>query len=75
VPANIAEDFGRWSARDFARFLTIAGGSFRELETHFQIAERLGYIQPARAAGIFTDIDETAYDLRNDFLNPCEASF
>jgi four helix bundle protein len=59
VPANIAEGFGRWSTRDFARFLTIAGGSLRELETHFHIAEKLGYIQPARLAAILADIDET----------------
>jgi four helix bundle protein len=30
VPANIAEGFRRWNARDFARFLAIASGSLRE---------------------------------------------
>jgi four helix bundle protein len=44
VPANIAEGFGRWNAPDFARFVSIASGSLRELETHFHIAHRLGFI-------------------------------
>lgn len=43
VPANIAEGFGRWNAPDFARFVSIASGSLRELETHIPIAQRLGY--------------------------------
>lgn len=44
VPANIAEGFGRWNAPDFARFVSIASGSLRELETHIYIAQRLGYL-------------------------------
>lgn len=43
IPANIAEGFGRWNAPDFARFLAIASGSLRELETHLIIVQRLGF--------------------------------
>lgn len=38
IPANIAEGYGRWNVREFARFLAIANGSLRELETHILIA-------------------------------------
>ena len=60
VPANIAEGFGRWNSREFSRFLSIASGSLRELETHFQIAARLGYISANRLAPLFEAIDEVA---------------
>ena len=43
VPANIAEGQARRHTREFLRYLTIARGSLAELETHIQIAKRLGY--------------------------------
>ena len=44
VPANIAEGQGRSSTKEFINHLSIAYGSLMELETHIQIANRLGYI-------------------------------
>ena len=43
IPSNIAEGQGRNSAKDFLRFLNIARGSQRELETQLYICTRLEY--------------------------------
>ena len=45
IPANIAEGFGRWHSKEFVRFLLVANGSVKELETHLLIAVRLGLVQ------------------------------
>ena len=45
VPANIAEGQARQHTKEFLQHLAIASGSLAELETHIQIAERLGYIK------------------------------
>ena len=38
VPANIAEGYGRYTGRDFARFLRVAAASAAELESHLRVA-------------------------------------
>ena len=44
IPANIPEGFGRWHSKEFVRFLLIANGSLKELETHLLIAKRLDFL-------------------------------
>jgi four helix bundle protein len=44
VPSNIAEGNGRSSRADFARFLSMARGSLREVDTLLEIAKRRAYV-------------------------------
>ena len=41
IPANIAEGYGRESRQEFIRFLRVAQGSLKELETHVLLARRV----------------------------------
>jgi four helix bundle protein len=45
IPSNIAEGYARSSSADFLRFLYMARGSMAEIDTQFEVAERLGYLE------------------------------
>jgi four helix bundle protein len=68
VPCNIAEGQGRTAPRDFARFLNMAHGSVRELETQVLLAERLTFLEPDRAADLLTRMAEIGR-LLNGLIN------
>ncbi len=44
IAANIAEGFGRRTVADRAHFYDIAKGSLSELQSHFIIAQEIGYL-------------------------------
>jgi four helix bundle protein len=52
IPANIAEGHGRSTTGEYIQHLGIAHGSLMELETHIQIAGRLGYLTESQMRSV-----------------------
>jgi len=48
VPANIAEGAARSGTRELLHFLSIATGSLSELDTHLEVAKRLGLLRDSQ---------------------------
>jgi len=48
IPSNIAEGAARRSDKEFIHFISIAMGSLSEVETQYQLAIRLGFIDEKR---------------------------
>ncbi len=60
IPSNIAEGQGRNTTTDFVRFLSISRGSLQEVQTQFELARRLGYINEKGNEELLTLSDEVA---------------
>lgn len=73
VPSNIAEGQGRRSRAEFHRFLAIAHGSVRELETQVMIARRQAYLSPeqeSEALALASRTGRLIQGLLNKFSEP-----
>ena len=58
VPANLAEGAASKGSRELMRFASIAVGSLAELDTHVEVAARLGYMD--RDEALQSRIDEVS---------------
>ena len=58
IHANIAEGTGRTHIGDYLRFLSVARGSVREVESHLEAARRLGYLRESQLQPIGALADE-----------------
>jgi four helix bundle protein len=64
VPANIAEGWGRGSTGDYVRFLRVAQGSLKELETHLLLAAQKGLAGQEDVDALLAKCDELGRTLR-----------
>jgi four helix bundle protein len=72
IPCNIAEGEGRRTRKEFLRFLSIAHGSLRELETQTMIAGRLGYLSSESQSQILlssAEVGRLITGLSNKLIN------
>ncbi len=72
VPANIAEGRGRRHTKEFSHHVSIAQGSLSELETHVEVAQRLGYLSPTVATALqqrARELERILHGLQNSLLN------
>jgi len=60
VPLNISEGRGRLHEREFLHHLSIARGSLAEVETLFDIVQRLEYTSAATLAPLRDSLNEVA---------------
>ncbi len=65
VPANIAEGYGRESRAEYIRFLQIAQGSLKEVETHLILSERVGLAQSETVADALKQCETVGKMLRS----------
>lgn len=76
IPSNIAEGHGRNNDREFLRFLDIAMGSLRELETQMMLATQLGFAGKSTGESVLdlaTEVGKLVNALRrtlNNALHP-----
>ena len=63
VPANIAEGSARKGTAELVQFLHIANGSLSELDTHLELARRLGYLSDKEL------LQQQLDDVQNQLLN------
>ena len=64
VPANVAEGYGRESTRDWIRFLRIAQGSLKELETHLILGRNLEFSPESNIEALLARSDRLGRMLR-----------
>ena len=58
VPSNIAEGYGRVSKAEYIRFLQIALGSLRELDTQLIIAKEVKLVEPDLFTSVMKEVDD-----------------
>ncbi|MEI8282237.1 MAG: four helix bundle protein [Armatimonadota bacterium] len=70
IPLNIAEGYGRSSKADFARFIDIALGSAREVQTQLELCERLGFADATTERQLADEVGKILFGLAKSLRPP-----
>ncbi|MBS1701189.1 MAG: four helix bundle protein [Armatimonadetes bacterium] len=73
IPSNIAEGYGRSGTNEYLRFLDIAIGSLRELQTQIEISKRLEYLAIDELETASDEVGKLLFSVRKGLLDkrPC----
>jgi four helix bundle protein len=69
IPCNIAEGHGRSGTKEFIRFIDIAFGSLRELQTQIEIAKRLSFLEPKELETMADEVGRLLFAVRKGLLD------
>ncbi len=74
IPANIAEGQGRRLAGEYIHFLGNARGSLLEVDTHLEVAKRLGFISADNHLALAEQLTEVR-KLLNGLMRSLESNY
>ncbi|MBI1332424.1 MAG: four helix bundle protein [Armatimonadetes bacterium] len=69
IPSNIAEGYGRSGTNEYLRFLDIAIGSLRELQTQIEISKRLEYLATDELETASDEVGKLLFSVRKGLLD------
>ena len=64
IPSNLAEGYGRGGRIEYLRFIDIAMGSLRELQTQIEISKRLGYLKSETLENASDEVGKVIFSVR-----------
>ena len=64
IPSNLAEGHARSGTNEDIRFVDIALGSLRELETQVEICKRLGFFESKELVDLMDNVGKLFYGVR-----------
>jgi four helix bundle protein len=64
IPSNLAEGHGRSGSNEYIRFIDIALGSLRELETQVEICKRLSFFESQELIDLKDRVGNMFYGIR-----------
>ena len=64
IPSNLAEGYGRGGRVEYLRFIDIAMGSLRELQTQIEISTKLGFLNSDALEKASDEVGKIIYSVR-----------